>query len=81
MTNVSENDIVKAIKRIVARNDRVHNSTWEYATRSEIARELGVEPSDISSEGATRDGPLGAAIEAGMIEEHPIYKGYFRVVT
>jgi hypothetical protein len=50
-----------------------------YATRNEIAKRLDFEPDDISREGLPATGPLGRAIEEGLIEENPKYAGYWRL--
>lgn len=79
VAHLSVDDIVRGIEARVAKNDREANSTWDAATRVEIARELKVNPEDVSSEGGEPDGPLGAAVDAARVEGHPRYAKYWRV--
>jgi hypothetical protein len=47
VADLSVDDIVRGIEARVAKNDRETNSTWDAATRVEIARELEVNPEDV----------------------------------
>jgi len=79
MIEATAEQIVEAITARVGRNDPETNSTWDSATRVEIAAELGVNPSDVSGEGGDPDGPLGEAISDGLVEAHPRYPTYYRL--
>jgi hypothetical protein len=48
-----------------------------FATRHEIADALGVPPANVGEEASPTAGPLGEAIQAGLVQEHPRYRGYW----
>jgi hypothetical protein len=52
-------------------------SRRRFATRHEIAAALGVSPGDVGEEASQTAGPLGEAIQAGLVQEHPHYRGYW----
>lgn len=66
-------DVLNAIENLVIKRHE------QCATRVEIAGYLGVSSEDISREGSPPTGPLGKALDQGLIEENPKYAGYWRL--
>jgi hypothetical protein len=66
-------DVLKAIEALASKRHE------QYATRVEIAGYLGVSSEDISREGSPPTGPLGKALDEGLIEENADYAGYWRL--
>ena len=66
-------NVLKAIEDLASRR------ADPYPTRNEIAKCLDVQPDDISREGLPGTGPLGQAIEEGLIEQNPKYAAYWRL--
>jgi hypothetical protein len=71
-TGVTVADLVGAIGELAARRKR------RSATRHEIAKELVVEPDDISQE-KKLTGPLLQAVETGFVEEDPNSRWYWQL--
>jgi hypothetical protein len=72
-----EDDVIRGIQLRVERNNPETNSTWDHATRLEIAVELEVDADDVGDEDRTV-GPLWDALANRRVEEHAEYTGYFR---
>jgi hypothetical protein len=66
-------DVLKAIEALASKRRE------QYATRVEIASYLSVSSEDISREGSPPTGPLGKALDEGLIEENADYAGYWRL--
>jgi hypothetical protein len=70
--------VQKVLGALRARGQRHKNGC---ATRDEIAEHLGVRPEDVCSDGPEPDGPLGEAVNEGLIEPDPEYPGYWRLTA
>ena len=70
--------VLKVLRALQARGQRRKNGC---ATRDEIAEHLGVRPDDVSREGREPDGPLGEALNDGLIEPDPKHPGYWRLTA